>query len=220
VLGFIRPTLGTTLTPPMTFTAGTNMSLPAAGSFEYDGSVFYGSPTASQRGVLNTMPFICMSGDFLASDAATAQKVFNSPSNGTITLPGATAYMFEAVYFITRSAGSTSHTFATLFGGTATLTSITYVAETTSTATNVLGAVSRIIGTAATATVCTAASTATNEVFTVTLRGALRTNSGGSFIPQFQYSAASGGAPTILKNSYFRLTPIGTSSVNSVGNWN
>jgi hypothetical protein len=219
VLGFIRPTLGTSLVPPITFTAGTNMSSVAAGAVEYDGTVFYGTPTASQRGVLSTMPFICLSGDYLASDAATAQKVFNSPSNGSITLPGATAFMFEAVYFITRAAGGTSHTFATLFGGTATLTSITYVAETTSTASNILGTISRIIGTAATATVCTAASTATNEVITVTLRGALRTNSGGTFIPQFQYSAAPGGAPTIVKNSYFRLIPVGTSSVNSVGNW-
>jgi hypothetical protein len=127
--------------------------------------------------------------------------------------------MFEAVYFITRAAGGVSHTFATLFGGTATLTSINYLAETTSTATNILGAVSRIIATAATATVCTAASTATNEVITVSLRGTLRTNTGGTIIPQFQYSAPPGGAPTVLRNSYFRLIPVGTSSVNSVGNW-
>jgi hypothetical protein len=47
----------------------------------------------------------------------------------------------------------------------------------------------------------------------------VRTNTAGTFTPQIQYSSAPGGAPTILKNSYFKMTPVGTSTVASVGNW-
>jgi hypothetical protein len=47
----------------------------------------------------------------------------------------------------------------------------------------------------------------------------VRTNAAGTFTPQIKYDAAPGGAPTILANSYFRLTPVGTASVASVGNW-
>jgi hypothetical protein len=123
------------------------------------------------------------------------------------------------VYYISRALGSNSHTLSTLFATGGTLTSITYAADTTSTASNILGTVSRIYGTAATAVAVTAASTATNEQITVVIKGMVRTNAAGTFTPQIQYSSAPGGAPTILKNSYFRMIPVGTSSVASVGNW-
>jgi hypothetical protein len=93
------------------------------------------------------------------------------------------------------------------------------LAETTSTTGNVLGAVSRIYGTGVGALTVTAASTSATENITVILKGMIRTNAGGTVIPQIQYSAAPGGTPTVVRNSYFRLTPVGNSSVVSVGNW-
>jgi len=219
VLGFVRPSAGTSLTPPMTFTAGGLNSTVAPGIVEYDGVVFYTAPVASQRGVLPSVPFVCLTSDYVALNSSAAQKVFNSPTNGAITLPAATTYQFEALYYITRSAGTTSHTTAVSFGGTATFTSISYVAEACTTTTNALGAVNRIIGTSVGATVVTGAVNTTTEFITIKLTGTLRTNTGGSVIPQFQFSAAPGGAPTVLRNSYFMLTPLGTSSVSSVGNW-
>lgn len=219
VLGFLRPTAGTSLIPPMTFTSGGLNSTVGAGIVEYDGVVFYGAPVASQRGVMPMMPFVCLASDYVGLNSAAAQKVFNTPSSGSLTLPASSAYMFEALYFITRSAGTTSHTTSVSFGGTATLTSITYLAEATTSTTNTLGAVNRVIGTGVGSVTVTGAVTTTTEFITVKLTGTLRTNTGGTIIPQFQFSAAPGGTPTVLKNSYFRLTPIGTSSVTSVGNW-
>jgi hypothetical protein len=200
-------------------TAGTVLATPAAGAIEYDGDAMYSSVAASQRGVLPSESFIAQSSNYVAANSASAQQVFDATASGTITVAGSTAYMFEAVYYISRAAGTTSHTLATLFGGTATFTSITYLAETTSTTGNVLGAVSRIYGTGATALTVTAASTSATENITVILKGMIRTNAGGTMIPQIQYSAAPGGVPTVVRNSYFRLTPVGNSSVVSVGNW-
>ena len=219
VIGLIRPAAGSASQAPVRFTAGTNTSTAAAGSFEYDGVVFYGAPTTSSRGVLASEQFIALVNDYVANDSSSAQKVFNSPTNGAITLDATTTYMFEGVYYITRSLGSNSHTLSTLFALGGTLTSITYTADTTSTTGNTLGAVSRIYGTAASGVVVTGASTSTTENITVVLKGIVRTNTAGTFTPQIQYSAAPGGAPTILKNSYFRMIPLGTSSVASVGNW-
>lgn len=221
IVGFVRPTAGSASQSPIQLASGTNLSVPAAGAFEYDGVVFYGTPTASQRGVVNTQHFIALVNNYTGNDVNTAQKVFDSPTNGTMTFAASTTYMLEATYYITRSVGSNSHTLSTLFaiGGGGSLTSIAYTADTTSTASNILGAVSRIYATAATATVVTGASTATNENITVTLRGIIRTNAAGTITPQIQYSAAPGGAPSILANSYLRLIPIGTNSVASVGNW-
>jgi hypothetical protein len=213
----LRPTAGTSTLAPLVFTGGVLNTVAAAGSVEYDGTVLYNSPTASQRGLLPAMMFRLQTSNRTLSDSASAQNVFDTPAS--ITLDASTAYALEAVYYITRAAGSNPHTLSTLFALGGSLTSITYLAETTSTAGNVLGPLSRIAVTGATATAVTASSSLTNEQITVTLRGIVRTNAAGSFTPQIQYSAAPGGAPTVLANSFLRLIPLGTSSVQSVGNW-
>ena len=215
----IRPPAGTVTLSPLQFTSGTNLTTPAAGAFEYDGVVLYSTPQANQRGISPSQHFLILTTDYTGSDVNTAQKVFNSPTNGQITLPANTTYFMEGLYYITRAAGTNSHTLSTLFALGGTLSSITYIAETTSTTGNTLGAVSRIYGTTATGTVVTGASTSATENITVLIRGVVRTNTAGTFTPQIQYSAAPGGAPTILANSYFRLTPVGNGSVNYVGNW-
>jgi hypothetical protein len=217
----IRPTAPITNSGPagLQLSSGELLASPTAGSFEYDGNVFYINPTSNQRGVLPSESFICLSSDFVGLNTTTAQRVFNSTATGAITLPGSTTYMFEAVYYLVRSAGTVSHTLATLFGGTASFSSITYIAETTSSAGNILSPVNRIFVTGTGATPVTAASTAANENITVMLRGLFRTNVGGTLIPQVQYSASPGGAPTFIRNSFFRLVSVGSSSVTSVGNW-
>jgi len=219
--GFVRPTAGTATVPALSFVSGTNMTTAGAGAFEYDGAAFYATPSASNRGVLNTTHFMVLAVDYIGSDSSAAQKVFNlgTGSAGAITLPASTSYFMEATYYITRSVGSNSHNLSTLFALGAALTGITYTADTTSTTGNTLGAVSRIYATAATAVAVTGASVSATENITVVIRGIVRTNTSTTFTPQIQYSSAPGGAPTILTNSFIRLTPIGSSAVTFVGNW-
>jgi hypothetical protein len=221
VNAFVRPTAGTATVPALSFATGTNMTTAAAGAVEYDGVTFYGTPSASNRGILDTTHFMVLAADYTANDSSSAQKVFNIGTGGAgaISLPSGTSYFMEAVYYITRAVGSNSHTLSTLFAVSNALTGITYTADTTSTAGNILGAVSRIYATGAGATAVTAANTDTNENITVVIRGIVRTNAATTFTPQIQYSSAPGGDPTILTNSYIRLTPIGNNAVTFVGNW-
>jgi hypothetical protein len=224
VIGFSRPTAGTATVPTILLTQGSLMTgnTVTAGAFEYDGTVMYGAPSSSNRGVLNTSHLIVLaSNNATLGDSSSAQAVFNvgTGSSGSISLPASTSYFMEAVYYITRSVGTNSHTLSTLFALGGSLTSIAYTAETTSTTGNTLGAVSRIYGTAATALEVTAASTSATENITVVLRGIVRTNAAGSFTPQIKYDVAPGGSPIVLANSWFRLTPIGNNSVTNVGNW-
>jgi hypothetical protein len=218
VIANLTPPAGTVAQAPFLFTSGTNLTTPVGGAMEYDGAVGYLTPSTN-RGVLSSQHFITLTSDYTASDSASAQQVFNSTTNGAIALSATKTYLFDAVYYITRAAGSTSHTLRTLFNSTSALTSITYIAETTSTTGNTLGAVSRIYGTGVTGVVVTGASTSTTENITVVLRGTIRTTGTTTFTPQIQYSAAPGGAPTVLSGSYFRLVSLGTNSVTSVGTW-
>jgi hypothetical protein len=47
----------------------------------------------------------------------------------------------------------------------------------------------------------------------------MRINAGGTVIPQFQFSAAPGGAPTIKAGTFFRCYPIGANTVAAAGPW-
>lgn len=141
------------------------------------------------------------------------------PTAGAVTVEAATNYFFEGLLYMTRAAGAVSHTTATLFAGTATLTSIDYIGRARTGDTNTLLGVSSIRATAATALVVKAASTSATEDTLIDVKGNVRINATGTFIPQFQYSAAPGGAPTILRGTYFRMWPIGSNTDESVGVW-
>jgi hypothetical protein len=153
--------------------------------------------------------------DVAGSNVNTAQPWF--PTAGGVTLEAGLAYLFEGVLRLSRAAGSTSHTTAILFGGTATLTAIDYLGMAKEGDANDLQDFSGFWATAATALVLKAASTSTTEQSIFEVKGSLVVNAGGTFVPQFQYSAAPGGAPNILRGSYFRLTELDDAA--SAGTW-
>ena len=151
------------------------------------------------------------------ADSNSAQPWF--PSAGAVTVASDKSYMFEGFLHLVRSAGSTSHTTGILFGGTATLTGIRYLAMCKEGDANDLQDISGFVGAAATELVVKAASTSTTENAIIRVTGVVRINAGGTFIPQFKYSAAPGGAPTVQTNSFFRMVPLGSGSVTEKGTW-
>lgn len=161
--------------------------------------------------------YVLAADDTGGQNVNTAQPLF--PTTGGVTLKGNTTYEFEIRALISRSAGTTSHTTSVLFGGTATLTSIAGFVEVMTGDANTLVSTSGVWITAATATSIKAASTSATEQIAFTIRGIVRVNAAGTFIPQFQYSAAPGGAPTIKANSMARFRPIGNGSVVTKGTW-
>jgi len=165
----------------------------------------------------STMLFKVLSANASGSDVATAQPWF--PTSGGVSVAGNTTYFFQGELRTSRSAGTTSHTTSLLFGGTATLTGIRYKAICNSGEAVANIAENGVSQEAATATVFKSASTGATEQISLRVTGIVRINVAGTFIPQFQYSAAPGGAPTILANSYFRMEPMGSGSVVSQGTW-
>jgi hypothetical protein len=158
-----------------------------------------------------------LAADVAGANANTAQPIFVGLT--AITLAAATAYDFNLVANITRAAGTTSHTTGLSFGGTATLQAtggIEYLAAVSTVTGNVLGAPAWIRGESNATVVVTAASTSATENLRIQATGVVRTNAGGTFIPQFIYSAAPGGVPTIRRNSFIRLTPRGAAAVTAV----
>lgn len=158
--------------------------------------------------------------DFTGTNGTDAQPVFAS-GQSDFTSPGSVTYEFEALIYITRAAGTTSHTTSFLFGGTATIDSILYAIESTTTSGAPTSTTNsqQLVATAATATQVATTSTSGTENIVLKIKGTMTISDSGTIIPQFQYSAAPGGAPTVKAGSYIKFTPMGSDSDESFGLW-
>lgn len=157
--------------------------------------------------------FKCLSANATGANQNTVQPWF--PSAGGVTLEGSTTYRIRGK--IAMNHGTTSRTLAISFGGTATLTSILYWSRYSVGLDS--GAATIYFATVDTAssTVINSAQTGANE--DVEIEGIVRINGGGTFIPQFTFSADPTGTITIHKNSFFILEKMGSDTVVSNGTW-
>jgi hypothetical protein len=170
--------------------------------------------TPTQAAILQK---ILTADDAGGQNVATAQPWF--PTAGGVTVASATTYYMEGHLNLSRAAGTTAHTTSLLFGGTATLTSIAYTAKWNAGDVDAATAANVVTARVATATVAKASSTSATEQALFDVEGIVRINVGGTFIPQFIYSAAPGGAPTVKANSFIRLTPLGDNNFATQGTW-
>lgn len=165
---------------------------------------------------------VALSGNYTANDSASAQKVFNVPADGAVAVLADTTYFVEGQYIIAPSINFNAESVQTLFalGSGATLTSIRYAADTTAGLSSGINTVKRVQVSAATAVTVTDAApggAATN--FVIQIRGIIRTNAAGTITPQFQFTGTPGSAPIVQANSFFRLVPVGSGSVTTIGSW-
>lgn len=175
-------------------------------------------PSASLATAQIAPYFIRLLTDNTGANDTSSQPVFANGAS-TFTSPPNALYEFEALYFITRSAGTTSHNTSVLFGGTATISSCVYTIESTTTtgAPTSTTASQQLIAVAATATQVATTSTSSTENIVVKIKGTMTITTGGTVIPQFAYSTAPGGAPTIKAGSYIKFTPLGQDTTGFYG---
>jgi hypothetical protein len=222
VSGFVRPTAGSASQAPVVFTAGTNTSVATAGAMEYDGSVFFGTPAAGQRGLLPAEYLVTLNNNYTANGDANPQRVFNVSTNGAVAVLANTTYMIEGMFIIAPAITFNAEAIRTLFalGGGATLTSIRYVVDSSAGLASAINTTKRVqVSTAAAATVTDPAPGGAATNFVIQIRGVVRTNTAGTLAPQFQFTGTPGSAPIVQANSFFRLVPVGSGSVTTIGAW-
>lgn len=192
----------------------------SAGTLEYDGTVPYFTPLGDQRGLVSSAQYFRLNGTLAGANSTASQSVLGVG----VTLSSNTVYQFEAVYGLSKTAGTTSHSFRLLFGGTATTNNITYVVQrsgSTSALSDIsaVNTITSMFQTTAASTIATNV-TAAGTYFITVLRGTVSVNTGGTFIPQYNLSSAPGGAYTTAIGSYFLIYPVGAAGNNtSIGTW-
>jgi hypothetical protein len=205
-------------TPPIVLNSAA-LSSAVAGKLEYDGKVPYFTPQGLQRGVVPGMQYYRLNSAFVGANASGAQTYLGVG----VTLSSNTVYEFQAMIAVTKTAGTTSNNYSLLYGGTATLNNIGYLAQlkynSAFSSVPSTDSFSIFSSTAAASTILTGIATAAGAI-ALNIRGTVSINAGGTFIPQYNLSAAPGGAWTTQIGSYFLIYPISTSGSNtSVGEW-
>lgn len=156
---------------------------------------------------------------FAGVDATGAQNLF--PQN--VTLLAGTQYQYELIYSLEKTAGVVSHTLSVFWGGTATFNNFRRNLITTSViAGGYAGALASFGADSAPATPVNASGTINFADARVHMRetGTFSVNAGGTVIPQYQLSAAPGGAYSTTIGAFFRLRRIGASGANiAIGPW-
>lgn len=207
------------------FSAGTKdviISIPGRSVLEPSNGLLFNTKSAGQNFLIDGSAISILAADFAGANA-TGNQPFFPTGQDAFTLEAGMAYIIEGHISTLRAAGAVSHTTGVNFGGTATYTMARYSCAcrygARAAATPVRPYTAEYKGTAPSTNqiVQLAATTVNSKTFD--FDGMLIVNAAGTMIPQFQYSAAPGGAPTIGHGSYFRLTPVGPAATAIIGAW-
>lgn len=208
--------------PPLQITSSSNvLTTPAVGALEFDSKAlsFTTNTTASSRGPIAVNLFTSNTGSTaITATITTLQSIFPS-TNQSITVAANTTYEME-MWFNLYTSGATSNSLALAFGVSAPLTSIGYMVHASQNGTSAAtptAANSLWVATAASTVVTPAIATLSYR--SVFVKGLVRTNASGTFIPQLGYSTAPTGTASVLPNAYIKLVPLTSDTTLSSTAW-
>jgi len=202
---------------PLKFQSGTLLSTAEDGAVEMDDNCLYGTVDAGNRGYIPICHFIRADSSRNLTSAGTEQALFNSPTNGRITLETG-VYRFEMLIYLTAMSGTSGNAaFDPLGGGTATCGSWLYhtVGIDNTTPTNAAAQTGSF--TITQQTVASAVTAGTGTAMGVSIRGTFEVTGAGTMIPSITLVTAA--AATLAAGSYFLCERMGSTTVASVGQW-
>lgn len=166
--------------------------------------------------LLGFTSYTWLGADRALANVNTAQNIFDL---NTYNLEAGKVYHIQASIFVSRSAGTTAHTIGFKSGGTATYTDcMVNIQGANGISTLPTWGAARISDLTANTTFTASDNNAAEKVHLI-LDGTFIVNAAGTFVPQLTYSSAPGGAPTVERGSYMKLTPLGPATANTSGGW-
>lgn len=208
---------GTTSLAPLKLQAGTNLTTPEDGGVEFDGTCFYATGDAGNRGVVSCKHFIRQAADRTTVNDTNENPIFDSVTNGRLTLE-AGAYFFHAMMYLTGMSSSSGNLSVDILGaGTATVEDWLWqcMGVDATTATNAASPGGSFAITQQ--SVASIVSAGLGSQFACSLRGTFDVTTGGTLIPSLTLTHAA--AATLKAGSYFWCERVGATGAVSCGQW-
>jgi hypothetical protein len=195
-------------------TSGTVMTTAEAGALEYDGTVFYQTTNASNRGLSPAVMMCRLHSAYTLTSTTSVQQLFNSSTNGRLTLPVGT-YRLDCLFSLS-SMSATSGNGAFSLAGTATLANVLMYAQGRDGSINTVATLDGTMSNAAafpnpmhTGQAATSLQTHIMGSFEVTVAGTI--------IPSFALNTAA--AAIVAAGSYFECWSVGATTATTIGEW-
>lgn len=157
--------------------------------------------------------FITLTSTYTLTSQTAAQKLFNTSTNGQVTLPVGT-YYFECFFDLSSMSASSGGFGWDLTAGTATISGIKWWSTANKAALSTAASAQETVNTAANTAIVTAT---TNTVGWARITGKVRTSVAGTVIPKVSLGVAA--AAVVGVDSYFRIWNVGSNTVTSDGSW-
>lgn len=198
-------------------TSGTLQTTPDAGSIEMDVDAIYMTHDAGNRGAVSICHYIRAATSRSLTSSTAEQALFNSPTNGRITLEVG-LYFFEGMLYLTGMSGTTGNAAFDIVGAGTAVTAdwlwhaVGIDAGTPTNAATQTGSFS--ITQQSVASMVTAG---TGTGMGAELRGTFEVTTAGTLIPSVTLVTAS--AATLAAGSYVMLRRMGAPNYTNVGQW-
>lgn len=201
-----------------TLTSGTLLTTAEDGAIEEDSNAFYATTDAGNRGNVPVEYIIRADATRTFASNTNQQAIFDSPTNGRLTLETGT-YLFDGVIAMTSMSGTSGNgKFSIIGAGTATLGSILWWTSAGDVAAETTGGAGggqwHVIATQTAANIATA-QTVTALAFSV--NGTFEVTGAGTIIPSFAQTTAAAAVVSI--GSYLKFRRIGDTSLTNIGQW-
>lgn len=215
--GQINHIAGTTTDAAMLLPAGTLNTTAQDGGIEVDANTMYAATDAGNRGYIPLNHLIRLDANYTLTSAGTEQKLFNSPTNGRLTLETG-AYDFECKIAInTMSATSGNAAFDPIGAGTATGAAFLYSVNGSDAALiTTVGAVSGSMNNTQ-QTAASMVTAGTGVALQADVEGTFEISVAGTIIPSVTLVTAAAAVAQL--GSYCRFTRSGSTTLVSVGQW-
>lgn len=161
----------------------------------------------------NAAEFITLTSTYTLTSQTGAQKLFNTSTNGQVTLPVGT-YFFECFFDLSSMSASSGSFGFDLTAGTATIAGIKWWSTANKAALATAAAPQTTVNTAANTAIATAT---TNTVGWARITGKVRISAAGTVIPKVSLGVAA--AAVVGADSYFRIWQSGSDTVTKLGSW-
>jgi hypothetical protein len=208
--------LGTSTLPIAQLTSSALLSTPVAGGIEYDGLCYYMTDGTARRQLVKTQQVAVLQAPYVLTQSSGYQKLLNASTNGAVNVGPNQTYLFECVFDV-KGLPTTAGTIGWQLAGTATISTQGWMS---------IGCriLATSVPTAALVSYHSGPTTALYASSTVaqcnaTIRGKVVVTTSGTLIPQIWLGHNGAAASTVSAGSYFRIWPVGSNVVNTVGGW-
>lgn len=196
--------------------SGTLLTTAEAGAIERDAEAFYMTTDAGNRGVVRVGHIIRAASAQTLTSSASAQSIFDSPANGTITLETG-IYRYELLLLVTGMSATSGNAEITYAGGGTFGGWLRRMEGLDAATPETIADNDDAFSTSATGFAASMVAAAVNTNLRLYEVGTFECSVAGTFIPSI--TLVTSAAATVAEGSYFICERWGAAAMASVGQW-